>query len=118
MLNILGYNVISARSGKQALQIFEEQMGDIDLVILDLIMPKMRGDEVYRKIKEMNPEARVLLSSGYSMNGLPEELKLSKCDGFIKKPYDIRKLFFKTREVLDCKKYPRDDDSESYAESE
>ncbi|CAB5115025.1 hypothetical protein D3OALGA1CA_2675 [Olavius algarvensis associated proteobacterium Delta 3] len=118
MLQILGYDVIAASSGKQALQLFEEQMDEIDLVILDLIMPEMRGDEVYRNIKKMNPEARVMISSGYSMNGLPKELKLSKCDGFIKKPYDIRELFFKTREVLDCKKYPRGHNSESYHQTD
>jgi len=86
MLRILGYKVITARSGKRALQMYEERMDDIALVVLDLIMPNMPGDEVYRNIKQMNPEARVLISSGYSMDGLPEEIKLSKCDGFIKNP--------------------------------
>ena len=86
MLRILGYKVITARSGKRALQMYEERMDDIALVVLDLIMPNMPGDEVYQNIKQMNPEARVLISSGYSMDGLPEEIKLSKCDGFIKNP--------------------------------
>ena len=75
-------------------------MEEIDLIILDMIMPKMDGRKTYEKIKEINPNARVLLASGYSIGSqVAEELK-NGCNGFIQKPFNLRELSAKIREIL------------------
>ena len=98
---ILGYEVFVATSGKTALELYRAHADKIDLVILDLIMPGMDGREIYTRLKEMNPEARVLLSSGYSINEEAAEIIEMGCDGFIQKPYNMGDLSAKVREVLD-----------------
>ena len=103
MLDKLGYTVLAARSGKEAVQVFKEKMDKIDLVILDLIMPGMDGRETYRLLKDTKPEVKVLLSSGYSIEGKAVEILDWSCDGFIQKPFDLVKLYLKIREILDRK---------------
>jgi len=101
ILEILGYEVLVATSGEAALELYQAHADRIDLVILDLIMPGMDGREIYTRLKEMNPEARVLLSSGYSINGEAAEIIEMGCDGFIQKPYNMGDLSAKVREILD-----------------
>jgi PAS domain S-box-containing protein len=103
MLESMGYTVITAGSGKAALEIYVERMKDIDLVILDLIMPEMGGEATFEKLKEINPQVKVLLSSGYSINGLADKLLTLGCRGFIQKPYSIKELSARIRETLDMK---------------
>jgi PAS domain S-box-containing protein len=103
MLETMGYKVITANSGKEALQIYEKSKIDIDLVILDLIMPHLSGEATFKKIKEINPEAKVLLSSGYSINGQATKLIEQGCRGFIQKPYSINELSTRIREIFDQK---------------
>jgi PAS domain S-box-containing protein len=100
MLRILGYEVLLAKNGKEAIEIFRENAGVVSLVILDMIMPKMSGAETYEKLKEIRKDVKVLISSGYSMNGLPERVNLDGNDGFIQKPYELKHLFHKLREML------------------
>jgi DNA-binding NtrC family response regulator len=66
-------------------------------VILDMIMPQMSGSRVFESLKEINPEVRVLLSSGYSINGQAMEIMRR---GFIQKPFTVKELAFKVREIL------------------
>ena len=101
MLEILGYKVLLASSGKEALAVYEENRSRIDMVILDMIMPGMDGREIYQRLKEINPESKVLLSSGYSINGQATEIIEMGCDGFIQKPYNMGALSAKIREILD-----------------
>jgi CheY-like chemotaxis protein len=101
MLEELGYRALIARSGQEALDIYGEQEESISLVILDIIMPKMSGSETFQRLKTLNPNILVLLSSGYSMNGEATELMNQGCSGFIQKPFDLKKLSLKIREVLD-----------------
>ena len=101
MLEELGYRPVIARSGQEALDIYGEQGDAIALVILDIIMPKMSGRETYQRLQSLDPEVLVLLSSGYSMNGEASELMELGCDGFIQKPFNLKKLSLKIREVLD-----------------
>ena len=71
------------------------------MVILDMIMPGMNGEEVYNKLKETDPDVKVLISSGYSADGLPEGFGVQNRESFLQKPFDLKTLFRKTREVLD-----------------
>jgi DNA-binding NtrC family response regulator len=73
----------------------------IDLVILDMIMPIMGGGEVYKRIKQISPDVKVLLSSGYSINGEASEILKRGCNGFIQKPFSIKDLSKKIRDILD-----------------
>lgn len=101
MLNRLGYEVLTAKDGYEALELYKKNMSLIDLVILDMVMPKMRGTEVYSFLKQMNPEVRVLLSSGYSVTGEVTEMMMNQgCMSFIQKPFDINSLSQKIRELL------------------
>ena len=70
------------------------------MVILDMIMPEISGGETYDKLKEINPDIKVLLSSGYSINGQATEILDRGCNGFIQKPFNIANLSKKIREVL------------------
>jgi two-component system cell cycle sensor histidine kinase/response regulator CckA len=100
ILKEMGYKVLIARNGKEAVEIFEQHKDTIDLVILDMIMPKMGGGEAYDKIREEKPEVKVLLSSGYSIDGQASEILERGCDGFIQKPFKMKELSMKIREVL------------------
>jgi PAS domain S-box-containing protein len=100
MLKELGYQVIPALSGKQAVDLYREKMVDLDLVALDMIMPEMNGRDTYDALKKINPNVKVLLVSGYSLNKQIEELMDKGCNGFIQKPFDIIQLSQKLREVL------------------
>ena len=101
MLNALGYKVLLAKSGKEALEVFEKNKEKIDLVILDMIMPVMSGGEVYNMLKNISPHIKVILSSGYSMEGQAAEILKLGCNGFIQKPFNMGDLSKKIREVLD-----------------
>jgi CheY-like chemotaxis protein len=106
MLEKMGYRVVTAESGEAALSQIAAMGGDVDLVILDLIMPGMDGGSVFDKIRELEPLTPVVLSSGYSINGQAMKLMERGCDGFIQKPYSIKELGKKIREVLDERKKP------------
>jgi signal transduction histidine kinase/CheY-like chemotaxis protein len=100
MLNELGYEVLLANGGKEALRVFDENKDRIDLLILDLIMPDMGGEVVYDRIKSSRPDVRVILSSGYSIEGQAESILKKGCDGFIQKPYNLNQLAQKIKEIL------------------
>ncbi len=100
LLKKLGYHVLEAGSGKEAIQLFGEWCNKIDIVILDMIMPDIGGGEVYDRIKEIDPQAKVLLSSGYSINGQATRILERGCNSFIQKPFNITVLSQKIRKVL------------------
>lgn len=103
LLAELGYTVLTADGGKEALNIYAARQQQIDMVILDMIMPKMSGRETFEQLKNINPEVKVLLSSGYSINGQASDLLKQGCRGFIQKPFNISKLSKKVREVIENK---------------
>jgi len=96
-----GYQVLLAVDGEKAIDIYREQNGNIKLVILDMVMPKMGGHETFLRMRALNPNVRVLLSTGYSQNGKAQEIMDSGVKGFIQKPYKIDTLLLKVRSVLD-----------------
>ena len=100
MLTELGYEVLTAKSGEEALEQYRINKDKIDLVILDMIMPGMGGGETYDRLKQIDPEITVLLSSGYSIDGQATEILKRGCNGFIQKPFNIEILSKKIREIL------------------
>jgi signal transduction histidine kinase/CheY-like chemotaxis protein len=99
----LGYKVLIAGSGREAIETYEKNKEKIDIVLLDMIMPNMSGGETYDKLKEINPDVKVLLASGYSMIGTATEIMDRGCNGFIQKPFKMKELSQKLREILDEK---------------
>jgi two-component system cell cycle sensor histidine kinase/response regulator CckA len=78
-------------------------MDKIHLIVLDMIMPEMGGEETYNRLKKINPDVKVLLSSGYSLEGRTTEILERGCNGFIQKQFNIESLSNKIREILDKK---------------
>ena len=103
MLAKMGYEVLTAGSGKKALEIYRKKKDQIGIVILDMIMPEMGGGETYDKMKKINPGIKALLSSGYSINGQATEILKRGCNAFIQKPFSVTNLSLKLREILDKK---------------
>ncbi len=100
MLGELGYDVLLANGGREAIRIFDQNRDRIVLVILDLIMPGMGGETVFEHVKSNRPNLPVILSSGYSVEGQAESLLNKGCDGFIQKPYNLNQLSQKIKSVL------------------
>ena len=96
-----GYTVLLASNGIEAIQLYKKQEGNINLVILDMIMPKMDGLETYKRLKEMNSFLKILITSGYSQDSQNHKEFRNGIEGFIQKPYKINMLAKKVREVLD-----------------
>jgi CheY-like chemotaxis protein len=99
MLEKLGFKVLEAKGGIEACEVYVANKDEIGLVILDMIMPDMSGGEAYDRMKEINPDAKVLLSSGYSINGQATEILERGCNGFIQKPFSIKDLSERIRDI-------------------
>jgi two-component system, cell cycle sensor histidine kinase and response regulator CckA len=100
ILQQLGYQVLSAESGPRALEVYRQERGHIDLVILDMLMPGMGGAETFQELKGIDPEVRVLLSSGYSLDGETQQVMAAGACGFIQKPYRLSVLSHKVARIL------------------
>ncbi len=96
----LGYKPLTASNGTEALVTYSKKMEQIDLVILDMILPDMSGGEVFDRMKHANENINVLLSSGYALDGQASEILKRGCKGFLQKPYNINQLAEKIREIL------------------
>ncbi|UCF95344.1 MAG: response regulator, partial [Desulfobacterales bacterium] len=101
MLEELGYQVLLATSGKEAIEVYQNNHAEIDLIIMDMIIPGISGGEIFDKLKAINPKVKVLLSSGYSINGQASKILDRGCDGFIQKPFDVQQLADKIREIME-----------------
>ena len=101
MLKSHGYRVLLAANGDQAVEMYKKKNRDIDLVILDMVMPGMGGEETFLKMKAINPCIRALLSTGYSQDGRVSEILNKGVKDFIQKPYDFNQLLAKLRQILD-----------------
>jgi CheY-like chemotaxis protein len=96
MLSALGFEVIQAVDGQDALDQFQAHRGAISLVIMDIVMPRMGGIEATRRIKELDPTTKVLLSSGYTAEAITD----AKADGYLAKPYRGRALCEAVQRVM------------------
>jgi PAS domain S-box-containing protein len=103
MLHKLGYHVFTATDGAEALEVYAKNQGRIDVTILDMVMPRLNGGDTFDQIRALNSKAKVLLSSGYSINGQAQEILNRGCDGFIQKPFNMQGLSQNIRMVLDKK---------------
>ena len=101
LLERLGYEVLTAKTGMEAVEIYKTNRKKIDIVILDMVMPKMGGGDTYEKLRDIDPGVKVLLSSGYSIDGQASKILSRGCDGFIQKPFDIKSLSLEIRKILD-----------------
>ena len=101
LLEKLGFRVVTAKGGEQAIDAVKRNGAKIDLVVLDLVMPGMDGGRVFDRIREIRPAVPVLLSSGYSIDGQAAEIMRRGCDGFIQKPFTIAELSQKVEDILD-----------------
>ncbi len=100
MIRRLGYTVLIARSGREALELYSEHQSEIRLVILDMIMPEMGGGDLFDRLKGINPKVKVLLASGFSMQGQAREIMQRGCSGFIQKPFCLEDLSIKVKLIL------------------
>ncbi|MBU4404529.1 MAG: response regulator [Candidatus Aminicenantes bacterium] len=103
ILGSYGYRVQLAADGEEGIAVYRRLAEQIDLVILDMVMPRQGGRETFLKLQEINPQVRVLFSTGYSQNDTVNEILALGVRGFIQKPYQIRDLLAKVREILDGK---------------
>lgn len=101
LLKRMGYQVITAKSGEEALEVVHRIGAGIDLVILDMIMPGMDGGRTFDGIRETCPELPIMLASGYAINGQAQKIMNRGCNGFIQKPFSVSELSQKIRQILD-----------------
>jgi PAS domain S-box-containing protein len=101
ILERAGYTVIVAAGGHEALEIYGQRHAEIGLVILDVIMPQMGGRETYERMREIAPQVRVLLSSGYSESGKAADILAAGAKGFLQKPFGVDTVLEKVRRTLD-----------------
>jgi len=92
LLQTMGYRIITARDGEEAVEIYRGRRDEIDLVLLDIVMPKMGGGQAYDCMKAINPDVKVLLLSGYSIDGEATQILERGCNGFIQKPFNMEQL--------------------------
>jgi two-component system, cell cycle sensor histidine kinase and response regulator CckA len=92
LLKMLGYAVYQAANGTEAVSTYREKQDEIDLVILDMILPGMKGSQVLKTLREINPNIKVILSSGYGLQGEVRRVMETGCQAFIQKPYNFRDL--------------------------
>ncbi len=100
ILNDLGYLVLEASDGEHALELARSHDGPIDLLLADIVMPGIQGDEVARRLREMRPATRVLFMSGYTKKAVADSLVAESGAAFIPKPFSLPELTEKLRAVL------------------
>jgi CheY-like chemotaxis protein len=96
-----GYTVMEAGDGVEALELYSQHGGTIDMVVIDLIMPRLGGRETYLKLKKMNAGVRALFATGYGIDDQTQELLATGVLGIIKKPYEMTSVETEIRKVLD-----------------
>lgn len=96
----LGYRVIEAENGEQAIRIIKAYDQTVDLAILDIVLPDIRGDELFGMIRQLRPSVKILLSSGYSLNKAIQDILDTGADGFIQKPYSYKSMETRLKDML------------------
>ena len=111
MLERLGYSVVVARGGWQAVETVKSSPNEIDLVILDMIMPDMDGGETFGHIREIAPDMRVMFCSGYAFNRQTNHIMKKACCGFIQKPFTLAELSKNIRKMLNGRSSEKNHDA-------
>ena len=101
ILEKLGYTVLIAQRGQEAIDIYRTSKDTIALVILDMVMPDINGDITFEELKKIDADVKVLLSSGYSIDAQAQEILKHGGKGFIQKPFNVQVLSKKIRSILD-----------------
>ncbi len=101
MIERLGFDVLTARDGREALNQFDANPEGIDLVILDLTMPHLDGEETFRELRRLRKDIRILMSSGYNEQEITQRFAGKSLAGFLQKPYIFNELKDKVREILE-----------------
>jgi PAS domain S-box-containing protein len=104
MLKKMGYTVIAAKNGEEAIEIFKSKHKQIDLVISDMIMPKMNGRETFYKMKEIDPDCKIIISSGFTKDENLKDMKKDGLAGFIDKPFRAIELNRLLNQILPSEK--------------
>ena len=99
MLHNLGYKVLDAKDGKEAIEVFLKNQSEVDLVILDMKMP-FNGGTTFYQLKKINTNVKVLIASGYAKDQQIKEMMEKGCSGFIQKPFSIKSLSQKIKNTL------------------
>jgi two-component system cell cycle sensor histidine kinase/response regulator CckA len=102
-LKTLGYSVLTATNGFEALEIYQRNKAIVDAVVLDMIMPGMNGKELFTRLRAIQPSLKALVSTGYSLEGEVSDLMTLGCKGYIQKPFSIKILAKEVRRILDEK---------------
>ncbi|HBC57966.1 MAG TPA: hypothetical protein DCZ03_12435 [Gammaproteobacteria bacterium] len=100
MLLLCGFEVISARDGFEAIKLYQQSSTDIDCVLLDLTMPRMGGEATFRELRRLNPQLKIIMSSGYNEQEVTQNFVGKGLTGFIQKPYQLSELKLKLKEIL------------------
>jgi PAS domain S-box-containing protein len=96
-----GYEVVSHATGPEAIAHFRDAWGETDLVILDMIMPEMTGQALFSALREINPDVKAILATGFSLNGEARKILADGVLGFVQKPFHIQELLESVAEALD-----------------
>ena len=100
MLQTAGFDVLTTTDGREAVEVFREHADEITLVLLDMTMPYMSGEETFREIRRIKSDAPVILSSGYDEQEVTNRFAGKGLAGFIQKPYQYKALVKKIRSIL------------------
>lgn len=100
MLQVLGFTVLTANDGYEGVERFREHAADITAVVLDLTMPRMNGEEVFRELRMLQPDVRVLLMSGFNEQEAVHRFLGKGLAGFLQKPFRVPNLRAKLKEML------------------
>jgi PAS domain S-box-containing protein len=96
-----GYRIMMAHNGNEAIEIYTDYNHQIDLILLDIILPDINGEQVFQILKQVNPNAVIIVSSGYNVNKQISALMSQGCADFVQKPFQNRLLSSKIRTALD-----------------
>ena len=100
-----GFTVHTALSGREAVDLYQRKKHEIDVVILDMILPEMDGMEIFRALKKINPGVNVVLCSGYSIEGRATGLLKEGADAFLQKPFAFNEMIEIISKILAVKSY-------------
>ena len=89
---MLGYTVFTALNGLDAIAVFKEKAVEVDLIIMDMIIPGINGHKLIKKLRKISPDIKIIISSGYSAQGDIQKILMNKYQGFIQKPYTMKDL--------------------------